>query len=180
MPQFQAEIPDPLRDHLPALLSPGRMRAPTIGIDLLILICQLRLKGAAMQVEFENIGGGKPLLRHVGEKEFVDDARPRDANGALLCVGWMGGDDHTAQHAFGSHRHLWAVVETTHRLALQSAAGTDLGADVDAPAPADDQERCTLYRASQTRSQPGQRAPPQCRIGQRYGAGCVPAGTGAP
>jgi len=75
---------------------------------------------AEMQVEFENIEGGKPLLRQVGEKEFVD-----------------------------------------------------------APGPADDQERCTLYRASQTRSQPGQRAPPQCRIGQRYGAGCVPAGTGA-
>src|SRR5260370_12592597 len=115
-----------------------------------------------------------------GEKEFVDDASTRDAHWALLVVGRMGGDDHTAQHAVGSHRHLWAVVETTHRLALQSAAGTDLGADVDAPGPADDQERCTLCRASRRQSRPGQRAPPRCRIGQRYGAGCVPAGTRAP
>ncbi len=63
MPQFQAKIPDPLRDHLPALLPPGRMRTPTIGIDLLILICKLRLKSATMQVEFDDIGGGKRLLR---------------------------------------------------------------------------------------------------------------------
>ena len=38
MPQFQTDIPDPLCHHLPALLPPGRMTAPTIWIDLLILV----------------------------------------------------------------------------------------------------------------------------------------------
>jgi hypothetical protein len=71
-----------------------------------------------MQVEFDNISSRERPLRQVREEEFVDDARTRDAHGALLVVGWMGGYDHTAQHAFGSHRHLWAVVETTHRLAF--------------------------------------------------------------
>ncbi len=30
----------------------------------------------------------------------------------------MGGHHHAAQHALGSHRHLWAVVETAHHLAF--------------------------------------------------------------
>ncbi len=43
MPQFQPEVPDPLRDQLPAFLPP-------------------RLKGAAMQVQFDHIAGGESLL----------------------------------------------------------------------------------------------------------------------
>jgi hypothetical protein len=39
MPQFQAEIPDPLRDHLPALLPPGGVATPPIGILLGVFIC---------------------------------------------------------------------------------------------------------------------------------------------
>ena len=42
VPQFQAEVPHPLRDHLPALLLPGRVAAPTIGIDLPIPIGERR------------------------------------------------------------------------------------------------------------------------------------------
>ena len=32
MPQFESQVPDPLGDQLPALLSPGRMAAPAVGI----------------------------------------------------------------------------------------------------------------------------------------------------
>ena len=38
VPQFETEVPDPLAHQLPALLSPSRVAAPTIGIDLLILV----------------------------------------------------------------------------------------------------------------------------------------------
>jgi hypothetical protein len=38
MPQLQAQVPDPLGHQLPALLPPGRVAAPPIGIDLLILV----------------------------------------------------------------------------------------------------------------------------------------------
>ena len=48
MAQFQTDIPDPLRYHLPALLAPGRVRAPTIGVLFFVFICQSRLKGTAM------------------------------------------------------------------------------------------------------------------------------------
>jgi hypothetical protein len=52
-----------------------------------ILIGQGRLKGAAMQVQLDDIGGGKRPLRQIGEEEFVDDARTRDADPAFLCAG---------------------------------------------------------------------------------------------
>ncbi len=38
LPQFEADIPDPLRHDLPALLSPGRVRTPSIRVDLLVFI----------------------------------------------------------------------------------------------------------------------------------------------
>src|SRR5207244_7779922 len=36
MTQFQAQVPDPLRDNLPRLLSSGRMRTPAVGVLLLV------------------------------------------------------------------------------------------------------------------------------------------------
>ncbi|GHO87007.1 hypothetical protein KSZ_50130 [Dictyobacter formicarum] len=60
--------------HLPAFLSPGRMRAPPVGIDFLIFIGKGRLKGATMQIQLDDIAGGECLRREIGEKELVDDA----------------------------------------------------------------------------------------------------------
>ncbi len=80
MPQFQAEVPHPLRDHLPALLPPGRVAAPTIGVDLPILIGERRLKGPAMQIQLNDVSSSECLLWERREEEFVNDARTRDAN----------------------------------------------------------------------------------------------------
>ncbi len=96
MAQFQTQVPHPLRHHLLTLLAPGRVRAPPIGIDFLILVCQDRLKGAAVQVQFNDIAGRECLLRECSEKEFVDDALARDPNGTLLFVSRMGSDHHAA------------------------------------------------------------------------------------
>jgi len=38
------------------------VRAPTIGVLFVVFICQSRLKGAAMQIQLDDIGGGKPRL----------------------------------------------------------------------------------------------------------------------
>ncbi len=73
-----------------------------------------------MQIQLDHIAGGKPLLRKVGEEEFVDDACARDPDGTFLFRGGMGGHDHAAQHACRSHRHLWTVVETTQHLAFRA------------------------------------------------------------
>jgi hypothetical protein len=85
-----------------------------------ILICQSRLKGATMQIPFDDIGSSKPLLRQIGEEEFVDHSRTRDANGALLFASWMSGHHHPARHTERSHWHFWTVVEAAHHLALRA------------------------------------------------------------
>ena len=118
MPQFQAEVPDPLGDQLPAFLSPGRLATPPVGIDLLVFIGEQGLKGTTMQVQLDHIAGGEGVLRKVGEEEFVDDACARDSDGTFLFRGWMGSHDHSAQHSSRSHRHLWTVVETADHLAF--------------------------------------------------------------
>src|SRR5258708_22978195 len=120
MTQFQAEVPDPLRHQLPALLSPGRMAAPSIRIDFLVFIREYWLKRAAMQVQLDDIAGGKPLLRQGSEEQLVDDACARDAHRVLLLACGMGGDNHAAVYAIGSDRHLWTVVEAAHHLAFRA------------------------------------------------------------
>ena len=70
MSQFQAEVPHPLRDHLPACLPPGGVATPAIGVLLMVFICQSRLEGSAMQVEFDNISSSEGLLRQIREEEL--------------------------------------------------------------------------------------------------------------
>jgi hypothetical protein len=51
MSQFQAEVPHPLGDQLPALLSPGRVTTPTIRVDFLVFISQSRGVSTTMQIQ---------------------------------------------------------------------------------------------------------------------------------
>jgi hypothetical protein len=55
MPQFQTQVRHPLTDHLPELLSAGRLRDPTVWILFFVFIAEDRLKGSAMQVEVDDI-----------------------------------------------------------------------------------------------------------------------------
>jgi hypothetical protein len=138
VPQFESQVPDPLGYQLPALLSPGHMAAPAIGIDLLIFIGECRLKSATMQVQLDHIAGREGVLRQGREEEFVDDARTCDAYRTLLLPGGMRGHDHATGLALGSHRDLWTIIEAARHLTLLSAAGTDPGASATAPESADD------------------------------------------
>ena len=63
MAEFQTDIPDPLADDLPCFLTAGCMRTPAVGVLFLVFIRQSRLKGAAMQIQFNDVGGGESLLR---------------------------------------------------------------------------------------------------------------------
>jgi hypothetical protein len=76
-----------------------------------------------MQVQFDDITSGKRLLRQGGEEEFVDDARTRDANPALLCAGRMSRYHYAAVHTLRPHRHIRTVVEATHDLAFRALLG---------------------------------------------------------
>src|SRR5205807_530734 len=77
MPQFQTQVRHPLTDHLPELLSAGRLRDPTIGILLLVLIRKNRLKGSAMQVESNHVGRGKSDWRQSREEEWRNTTASR-------------------------------------------------------------------------------------------------------
>jgi hypothetical protein len=73
-----------------------------------------------MQVQFDDIASGKPLLRQVREEQFVDDACTCDADWTLLLPGGVGGHDHAAGGSLGSHRDLRAIVEAAHHWAFRA------------------------------------------------------------
>ena len=69
-----------------------------------------------MQIQLHNIGSGERLLWKIGEEEFVDDARTRDAHRALLLVALSRGHHHPTQYPRRSHWDLRAIIEAAHRL----------------------------------------------------------------
>src|SRR5216684_7290122 len=121
MTQFQAQVPDPLRDNLPGFLSSGRMRTPPVGVLLLVFIGKHRLKGATMQVECHHIGGGERVLREMGEKEFIDNALAGVTDAALFLGSRVGGHHDAAAHALRPHRDIGAVVELSHQATFRAA-----------------------------------------------------------
>jgi hypothetical protein len=56
MPQFEAEVPDPLRQNEPELLAPGRVRTPVVVVLFVIFIRKYALEGSPVQVESHHIG----------------------------------------------------------------------------------------------------------------------------
>jgi hypothetical protein len=109
VPLFASQVPDPLGDQLPALVSPGRVAAPSIGVDLLVFIREDRFKSATMQGQCDDIARGDRLVRQVREKAFRDDLCTCDADRALLFPGRMRSHDHAIGRAIESHRNVWAV-----------------------------------------------------------------------
>ena len=120
MPQLQAQVPHPLAHDTPGLLTVSGVTTPPIGVDLLIFVRKLRFKGAAMQIQFDNVGSGEGLLGQIGEEQLVDHPCPCDAHRTLLGACWMGRHHHSAQHTLGSHRHRLAVIETADHLAFRA------------------------------------------------------------
>ena len=62
MTQLQAQVPNPLADHLPGFLPTRSVRAPAIGILFLVFIGKSRLKGPTMQIQLDHIGSGERRL----------------------------------------------------------------------------------------------------------------------
>jgi hypothetical protein len=93
MPQFQTEIPNPLGENEPELLTPGGMRTPTIQILFLVFICQHRLKCPGGLVQGNDISGSKRIHRQGSEKQLIDCFAARGPDGSLRLGPWMGCDD---------------------------------------------------------------------------------------
>ena len=118
MTQFQTQVPDPLRNALPALLPARGLATPTIRVLFDILIGQNGFKSSTMEIQLHHIRSREALLGQAGKEEFKDDAFPCDANRALLFGSLMGCHHHTARDAFWSHWHIRAVIEATYQRAF--------------------------------------------------------------
>ena len=84
MAQFEPEVPGPLADDLPGLLSPGRVAAPAVRLLFDVFVFQSRFKGPTMQGERHDIGGSEGALGEIGQEQFRDDSIADDSNLALL------------------------------------------------------------------------------------------------
>jgi hypothetical protein len=80
-----------------------------------------------MQVQLNDIAGGKRLLGQVREEEFVDHACARHADGFLLVllllpvlVSRVRCYHDAAGHACGAHWDRWTIVEAAHGLAFRA------------------------------------------------------------
>ncbi len=124
MAQFQAHVPDPLTDDLPGFLSSGCMTTPAIRVLFVIFISKQRGTRATMQVEGHDIRGGEPILRQMGEKEFVDHTLAGATDAAFFLGSRMGRHHDAAAAALWPHRDIGAVVERAHQDAFRA---TELG-----------------------------------------------------
>lgn len=108
MTQFQPQVPDPLSNDLPALLTPGGMAAPTIGVLLSIF-------AAPMQIECHDISGSEGSLRQHRQEQFVDDPIALDAHAGLCRPCWMSRYHDATALSIGTHAHLRAVIERPYQ-----------------------------------------------------------------
>jgi hypothetical protein len=86
----------------------------------LIFIGKHWLKSLAMEIQSDNIGGSEPILREIGEKEFVDHAFSGLADAALLLRSRVGGYYYAALAARLPYRDIGAVVERPHERAFRA------------------------------------------------------------
>jgi hypothetical protein len=93
MPQFETEVPHPLREDLPELLAPGGMRTPPICVLLLIFVSEHALKPSSVEVEIYHIGRSERSLWQGRVEQFVDHLATRGTDHSLDLGRRMGGDN---------------------------------------------------------------------------------------
>jgi hypothetical protein len=106
MAQLQPQVPGSLADNLPALLPPGSMAAPPIGILLTIFIRECIFKRAAMQIERHHIDGSEGFLRLGCQEQFVDDPITLNTHPRLFRSCGMSRHHDPTALSIGPHSHL--------------------------------------------------------------------------
>ena len=136
MAQFQAEVPYPLADDLPCLLTASGVTTPAIRVLLQVFIGKSIFKCAAMQVERHHISSGEGALGKIRQEEFIDEASTRDPDPTLDGPRRMGRDDDADLLACFAQALVRAVVERAADptfwlgqvlVCWQVQAGLDLG-----------------------------------------------------
>jgi hypothetical protein len=111
MTQFQTEVPYPLAQDMPALLTPGRVTTPAIGVLLDVFISQSIFKRAAMQVERHHIRSRKAVLGESRQEEFIDDPGAGDSDPTFGSSSGMSRDDEADLLASSAQGLIRTVVE---------------------------------------------------------------------
>ncbi len=111
MAQLLAQIPDPLREDLPDLLTVWRVGTPAIRVLLTIFIGQHRLETATMQIELDHIGSREAGSRQGGEEKLIDYRVSSDPNGSLGSGSRMSGDNDPTMMALCADREVSTVKE---------------------------------------------------------------------
>src|SRR6266536_1019320 len=121
MAQFQTEVPEPLADELPALLSPGGMTTPPNRVLLAILIGECIFKRATMQIECYYISSGEGILWEHRQEQLVDDPITLDAHSRLFRSCRMRRHHHTTALPVRAHRHERAIIERSYKSTFWTA-----------------------------------------------------------
>jgi hypothetical protein len=137
MTQFETEVPEPLRDDLPRLLSGGRVTTPaSLSSCSLSSSASCGSKAPRCKYRATTSAAVKARLSQSGEEQLVDDPVTCEANAALRLACRMGRHYDAATQPLRSHSHLWAVVELAHQgafwarelpISRQVQAALDLG-----------------------------------------------------
>jgi hypothetical protein len=128
MPQFETEVPDPLREDLPKLLTPGGMRAPAIRILLLIFITEYALERSPVQIESHDIGRRERSLRQGCVEQLVDHRSTCGTDLRRELGRRMGGDDDPCVWPDGRKREIREVKECSTRSRGADGSSAGLGA----------------------------------------------------
>jgi hypothetical protein len=119
MTQFQAQIPDPLRDDLPAFLARCGMAGPSVRVLLQVFIGQSIFKGAAMQIQRDDVARHERVLRQIGQEQFIDDACAGHTDPTLDCPSGMSCYKNPTQHALRTQSQTRTVIEATRHPAFR-------------------------------------------------------------
>src|SRR6266568_1436989 len=111
LPQFQAEVPDPLREDLAKLLAARHMGVPAIRILLRVFISKHHLKRSPVQVEVEDIRVGKRRRWKGADKELVDGTVTLNADFRGRGGGDMGSHHQVHLGSGWCQGNGWAIVE---------------------------------------------------------------------
>ena len=134
MAQFQTQVPHPLRNDLPCLLTICRMTTPAVRLLLLVFVCQSIFKCAAMQIQRDDVTGSEPALGELRHEQFVDHTRTGDPDPTFGSPGRMGRHDEPTPHALRPQRQVRTVVERARHPAFwvgQALIGRQFQASLD-------------------------------------------------
>jgi hypothetical protein len=115
MPEFETEVPEPLGNNLPALLTHCRMACPPVGV-LRRTSSSARAFSNAPRCRYSATTSlaVNALWGSFAREQFVDNTRTGDPDPTLGSPGRVRRHYEPTPHSLWSQRQIRAIVEVTH------------------------------------------------------------------